>query len=230
MFDYAKELTNDHVKALSDIPRPKSIIRATNKSFMRSNGLVGWLANNIKESIGHVLSMPRLERYIEDANTNEIQSKHGPILNGKKSYEKMNEIYSQLAQTYMGRIYILKSKYYNRNKSDIAQEITESTIMDALEETPGFDSMTEQQKQNAIISTWFKPFAINDISFSRLNMKQDLFIVGYQIAAEMSEKEREAAELNEHPDIELKQTIQAKKQIKTPGIKSDGIDEAADFI
>ena len=230
MFDYAKELTNNHVKALSDIPRPKSIIRATNKSFMRSNGLVGWLANNIKESVGHVLSMPRLERYIEDANTNEIQSKHGPILNGKKSYEKMNEIYSQLAQTYMGRIYILKSKYYNRNKSDIAQEITESTIMDALEETPGFDSMSDQQKQNAIISTWFKPFAINDISFSRLNMKQDLFIVGYQIAAEMSEEEREAAESNEHPDIELKQSIQAKKQIKAPKVKSDDINEAADFI
>lgn len=221
LLPYVCKLTHDRVKALSDIKRPKSIIAETNKSFMRSNGLVGWLANNIRESKGHIISVCRLENIIEQANQNEILSKRGPILNGKKPHEKTNEIYAQIGQTYMGRVYRLKGRYYNKNKSALLQNYDEAMIMDSVE----IDGLTGQQIQNEIIKQWFKPNAINNLSFSKLMKKEDLYIVGYQFANEMNDEDEEP----EPVMIEKVPKSKSTESVKSKKTKKDDTD-ASDFL
>lgn len=234
LLPYAKQLTKQRVKALSDIVRPRSIINETNKSFMRSNGLVGWLATNVKESPGHIICVSRFRKVIEDANTNEIICKRGPILNGKKPHEKANEIFAQIGQTYMGRVYRLKSKYYNESRSALKDNtIDEQTINDSVER----DGKTKMEVQNEIIRNWFKPNAINNLSFSRLMEKNDLFIVGYQFASEMSEEDLIECKTIEHEpknsitseskdEHEHKEEKESKQSSKEKNIN----DEAAEFL
>ena len=244
LLPYAQELTKNKVKALSDIKRPKSIIEETNKSFMRSNGLVGWLANNVKPCPGYVLSVSRLRETIENANINEITNKRGPILNGKKPQERTNEIHAQVGQTFMGRVYILQDMYYNKNQSAILRDTetrqpiaSENIINESIDRTdPTLDGPT---MNNQIIAQWFDPYAVNNLSFSHITDKEDLFILGYRLAYEIEDVAAEQT-IDENEQVKmieskrkasLKRVSQGKSSDKTkPKADKDLDNEVGDFV
>ena len=155
-------------------------------------------------------------------------------MNGKKPHEKANEIFAQIGQTYMGRVYRLKSKYYNESRSALKDNtIDEQTINDSVER----DGKTKMEVQNEIIRNWFKPNAINNLSFSRLMEKNDLFIVGYQFTSEMSEEDLIECKTIEH---EPKNSITSEskdehehkeeKEFKQSSKEKNINDEAAEFL
>ena len=94
---------------------------------------------------------------------------------------------------------------------------------------------TKMKVQNEIISKWFKPNAINNLSFSRLPNKEDLFIVGYQFTSEMNEEDMNEYETKNTEIIESKneskeeQNEKELQSIKTTKEKNV-VDDAGDFL
>ena len=80
------------------------------------------------------------------------------------------EIYGQLIGTYMGRIYKVKAKYYNKRKTSLV---------------PGFEvECNESDDDSTIISKYFDEYAVNSFEYSELSDKSDLYIVGYALKIE----------------------------------------------
>lgn len=174
LLPYTQRLIRDGVKALSDIPRPQTIINATNESFTQSNGLVGWLNKNITESSGKILKISDMVSIIIEAHNSE-RTKSGGILSSMKVRDRVNEIHSQLIGTYMGRIYKLRNEFYNRRKTDLI---------------PGFQVITTEDDTNSsIISKYFEKYAVNNLERSDLVNKEDLYIVGYDLKSEQEDME-----------------------------------------
>lgn len=169
LLPFAQDLVRKGVKALSDIPRPRTIINATNESFAQSNGLVGWLNKNVVESSGHVLRVSDMVSIIMEAHNNE-RTKNGGILSSMKVRDRVIEIHSQLIGTYMGRIYKLRDEFYNKRKTDLVN---------------GFALVVEEGDTNdSIISKYFEKYAVNNLERSDLVNKEDLYIVGYTLKTE----------------------------------------------
>lgn len=166
LLPYAQNLVRGKIKALSDIPRPLSIINATNESFIQSNGLVGWLNKNISEYSGHVLKISDLVQTIMEAHNAE-KTTSGGLLSSTKVRDRTIEIHSQLIGTYMGRIYKLREEFYNKRKTDLK---------------PGFVVMTTEEDTNdSVISKYFEKHAVNNLECSDLPGKEDLYILGYDL-------------------------------------------------
>ena len=100
LLPYTQKLIKSRIKALSDIPRPQSIINATNESFTQSNGLVGWLNKNIMEVAGRVIKITDLVHIIVEAHNNE-KTTSGGLLSSTKVRDRIVEIHQQLIGTYM---------------------------------------------------------------------------------------------------------------------------------
>lgn len=178
LLPYAKELVKGSVKALSDIERPLSIIKATNESFAQSNGLVGWLNQNIVECEGHLLSISELREDIMKAN--DENKEKGTILTSNKKRDKYIEIYGQLMGTYMGRIYKVKPEFYNTRKTGLL---------------PTFRIETKSGDKNEdIIDRYFEHHAVNNLEYSDLAMKEDMYIVGYELKEKVEEANERATE------------------------------------
>lgn len=168
LLPYTKDLVKNGIKALSSIHRPSTIVDATNKSFAQSNGLVGWLNNNIEECSGSVIQITKLAQEIIQANKSSRDNKEGSILSSSNKLRDMQiEIYSQLIGTFMGRIYKLKREFYNRRQTDLI---------------PGFNLETSENDTNSsVIEKYFENYAVNNIENFGLPTKKDLFIVGYKL-------------------------------------------------
>ena len=174
LLPYTQKLIRDNIKALSDIPRPQTIINATNESFAQSNGLVGWLNKNVVECPGHVLRISDMVNVITEAHNTE-RAKSGGILSSTRVRDRVTEIHSQLIGTYMGRIYKLRDEFYNRRKTDLI---------------PGFQVVVSEEETNSsIISKYFENYSVNNLERSDLVNKEDLFIVGYDLKSNHEETE-----------------------------------------
>lgn len=167
LLPYAKDLVKNGIKALSNIYRPSTIVDATNKSFMQSNGLVGWLNNHIEECSGSVIQITKLTDDIIAANRTSRTEKTGSILSSSSKVRDMQvEIHSQLIGTFMGRIYKLKREFYNARQTDLL---------------PGFNLETSEDDTNSsVISKYFENYAVNNLENFGLPNKKDLYIVGYK--------------------------------------------------
>ena len=175
LLPYAKELVKNSVKALSDIERPLSIVKATNASFAQSNGLVGWLNQNIVECEGHWLSVSDLAEDIITANNQDKE--RGTILVSNKKRDKYIEIYGQLMGTYMGRIYKVKPEFYDARKTKLL---------------PTFKIETRRDETNdSLIDRYFERHAVNNLEYSDLAAKEDMFIVGYNMKSKVEESTEE---------------------------------------
>ena len=246
LLPYVQELTRSRVKALSDIPRPKSIIEATNRSFISSNSLGGWLAKNIVQVPGYVLSIARLKEEIIVVNRDELINKKGAILENKKPAEVANEIFNKLNQTYIGRIYQLKDKYYNANKTSILSEDGNEVVSEEIinEDVDRDSCKSPDGLNNQIIKKWLKPNAINNInSVARLRDNTDLFILGYRLLKEVDTADEEsmnraidaerikALKQDDDNDDEEEEKPKPKKTRKSDKpAKTKEEDEAGDFM
>lgn len=174
LLPYTQKLIKSGIRALSDIPRPQTIINATNESFAQSNGLVGWLNKNIVECPGHVLRISDMVNVITEAHNSE-RTKSGGILSSTRVRDRVIEIHSQLIGTYMGRIYKVREEFYNRRKTDLI---------------PGFQIIVSDGETNSsIISKYFENYAVNNLERSDLVNKEDLFIVGYDLKSNSEDME-----------------------------------------
>ena len=174
LLPYARDLIRSNIKALSDIKRPNSIIKATNESFAHSNGLVGWINNKITRREGHALCITDLvSLIIEDHNME--RTKNGGILSSNNARERQIEIWSQLMGTFMGRIYKLKDSFYNKRKTDFK---------------PGFSriTITEDDTDDTLIEKYFDEFAVNSLERSDLPNKEDMYIVGFAIKSNQDDE------------------------------------------
>ena len=188
LLPYTRDLIRSSIKALSDIKRPNSIIKATNESFAHSNGLVGWINNKITRREGHALCITDLVSLIlEDHNME--RTKNGGILSSNNARERQIEIWSQLMGTFMGRIYKLKDCFYNKRKTDFK---------------PGFSriTITEDDTDDTLIEKYFDEFAVNSLERSDLPNKDDMYIVGFAIKSNQDEGDDGEDEGNDGNDNE----------------------------
>ena len=169
LLPYAKELLRDGIRALSDIPRPDSIVRATIASFAQSNGLVGWLNANVVKRDGYAISVPDMVRRIILAH--EAEKSNGYILTSSKAADRKHEIHAQLIGTYMGRIYKVRDEFYTVSREGLI---------------PGFEVEDGEGKTNdELVRNYFDPHAVNNMEFSKLTQKSDLYIVGYAFKSDI---------------------------------------------
>ena len=170
LLPYAQSLIRDNIKALSDIPRPDSIVKVTEGSFTQSNGLIGWLNKFIEKREGSAICVSKIHETIIREDINSKNTNTGRLLTSNKSRDKSMEIYGQLIGTYMGRIYKVKAKYYNKRKTSLV---------------PGFEvECNESDDDSTIISKYFDEYAVNSFEYSELSDKSDLYIVGYALKIE----------------------------------------------
>lgn len=183
----AQELTRKQVKALSDIPRPESIIKDTNASFNNSNGIVGWIATNIVPSVGKITCVYDIREAIKKANQSSRADKLGTILEKTGVTEQNNEICEQLTQTFMGKTYKLRNEFYNKRHNDVQQGLDATVMQDWLltrlsEEGYDINDCENDDVNHLLIEQYFDEYAINAMEASDLQgTKKDLFILGYEL-------------------------------------------------
>lgn len=164
LLPYAQNLIKMKYLPLSNIPRPKSIIDSTNESFAHSNGLVGWLNKEIVKFDGKVICIADLIRTIRNYHNAERKNSGG-ILTTNNVHGQTTEICQQLFGTYIGRIYKLKSKFYNVRKNEIRSD---------------FEIIVPKGCTNEqIIDKYFNKYAVESMERSDVIDKSDLYIIGY---------------------------------------------------
>ncbi len=172
LLSYAQEVLEHGWTALSDIPRPQTIKNNTDKSFVNSNGLVGWLNQHFisDDEIGDgqytMISIHNAVEHIIKINNGLNKEGKPTILTGNKKHGWKNEIRNQLASTYIGKIYQLKEKYLQANGARFKEEpdeiITESSI--------------EKLKE------YLRKHAVENLERSNMPDRNDLYILGYRYA------------------------------------------------
>lgn len=217
LLPYAQGLVRDGIKALSDIPRPSTIIHDTLNSFSRSNGLVGWLINNVKPCPGRAIRVDELKARILDANEQAIMNKKGAILDNsgkaKAGSTINNEILGQIALTYLGSIYRLQDKYYKKAKPhDMEREPVEEidapdygkvSIIEYInnyERITGKKYLSRETVNNDIRRKFFQRYAVKVLDDSLNTSKTDLYVLGYAFVQDLHamEEEEENGETNEN--------------------------------
>lgn len=174
LLPYAKETIAKEQLPLSNIPRPVTINNATNDSFSRSNGIVGWINKNVVKMSGRLLQISELVNIIIQEHNNTIKM-NGGLLISKGRCAQMNEVYQQLGSTYTGAIYRLHQRCYTDDMSDLKEEfraITTAELDTALE--PGYNNMH-------VIGKFFNKHAVENLERSLVIDKSDLYIIGYEL-------------------------------------------------
>ena len=173
LLPYAREMISK--PSLSNIPRPVTIKEATNDSFSRSNGIVGWINKNIVKVEGHLIQVTELVNIIIQEHVNTVKM-NGGLLQSKGKCSQMNEVYQQLGSTYTGSIYKLHDNYYTADHSDLVAEvaggITQIMLESALE--PGYTN-------EHVRALYFYKYAVENMERSTIMDKSDLYILGYDL-------------------------------------------------
>jgi hypothetical protein len=170
LLPYAQDLIRDNIKSLSNIPRPISVIKATDNSFTNSNGLVGWLCKHMVPRDSSVINVSDLTNQIIAANKEET-NKAGSILTSTKVRDKLLEIRQQLIGTYMGKIYRVQDKFYNVHKTNLLPGFAVNT----------FDDNGQEMSNDDILNKYFEKYAINSMECSMIHSKVDLYVIGYAL-------------------------------------------------
>lgn len=174
LLPFAQSTIRDSQLPLSNIERPVSIIEATNDSFSRSNGIVGWINKNIYKCAGHLIQISELVGIIIQEHSNTVKL-NGGLLLSKGRCSQMNEVYQQLGSTYTGSIFRLKDCCYIEGHTDIQDEYKgmNNVMMDAVFEA-GYGN-------EEIIAKYFYRHAVENMERSCLVDKSDLYIIGYEL-------------------------------------------------
>ena len=181
LLPYAQNLIKMKYLPLSNIPRPESIINSTNESFSHSNGLVGWLNKNIVKLDGRFIKVSDLITTIRSYHNSEKKNCSG-ILTTNNIHGQTNEICQQLFGTFIGRIYKLKSKFYNSRKNEIKD---------------GFEIVASNSYTNdMLINEYFNKYAVESMERSDVIDKSDLYIIGYAEKNKVEDSEMEPVETN----------------------------------
>ena len=172
LLPYAQDVLAHKWTALSDIPRPQTIKNNTDKSFVNSNGLVGWLNQHFvsDEEVGDgqctMICVHNAVEHIIKINNGLYKEGKPPILTGNKKHGWKNEIRNQLASTYIGKIYQLKESYLRANGRQLKETLDEIIIGNDIDE----------------LKEYLRPYAVENLERSNMPDKNDLYIVGYRYA------------------------------------------------
>ena len=238
LLPYAKDLAKRRILSLSNIPRPKTISRETMASFIKSNGIVGWLLNNVSEYPGHVMTVEDLRARIEEADRQSINARDGSLfdLPPKSTMSAKNDaIYKQINQTYLGRIYKLrKDKYRIKKRTD--NDYTPDVKPEDINENESIPEMKIDERDDWIISNYFEPKAVKNFNSSKNNKFLDLFIVGVRFSSEIPEdddEDKDSTGLNtddENNETETNETETTDTNETNETDEVGGVSDAGEFV
>lgn len=167
LLPYAQRLISKGFLPLANIKQPRSIELATNDSFSRSNGIVGWFNKNMFKVEGCAIKVCDIVQRIIDEHANTFKI-NGGLLTTKGLHAQRNEVYQQLGATYMGSVYRFKDKFYNDDKTDVSYEY-QSLQLDIVD-----SGLTNHE----LVDKYFDGHAIPNMEYSQTLDKSDLYIVG----------------------------------------------------
>lgn len=167
LLPYAQEALTAKPKKyipISNIPRPASIVEATEESFKRSNGLVGWLCTSLGEYPGKAICIKDIIETVMQLN-NAGRKEGKEILTSIKPRGQVNEIVGQLMSSFIGKMYQLRDEFKNPYKTALRKDF--SFVVPA-------DCKTNEK----LIERYFNKYALVNLS-NCVSDFSDVYIVGY---------------------------------------------------
>ncbi len=129
------------------------------------HGLVGWLEANVIEHSGRVLSVQQLTQTIVDIIN--IEKVDGYIPSPVDTVDGVRVwIYQHLDGAFQNRIYKLRREFYTETKKNIKPDFVVET--------------NDNDTNESIIARYFEKLP-SRLYKSTLRMKEDLYIVGYDL-------------------------------------------------
>lgn len=165
LLPYANELMCKKGSPISNIVRPDSIVRMTEDSFDKSNGLISWLKPMLEEDEVFMICIKNLVEKIVKAESNvQNRSANLKLVSGKSLHEKQADAYRQLISHFIGSIYRIQEKFYDND----------GNVKDVDFETQ------DGWKRDDLIKAYFQPKAAENMEVSRTIDCSDMYLIGYR--------------------------------------------------
>lgn len=173
LLPYAQEILREKNVPISNIPRPRAVLKTTKQSFIQSNGLIGWLNKNVVSAPGHVINFADLTKNVIDADNNARMRREEPIIENAKTGQKKQIVYQQIFNAYTGSVYMLKDDFFITttdrwgNKKYFEKEIN--------------IECGDEYTDDEIRDKYFNEYAISNLNASRFGDKNDVWLLGYTL-------------------------------------------------
>lgn len=166
LLPYADRLSKEGWTPVSNIPRPDSIIKMTNDSFDKSNGLISWLKPMLRENETGMICIKTLVDKIINTEKNDSSKIKLKLVSGNDVNAKRSDAYKQLMSHFIGDIYRLQDKCYKKDENEVDDDL---------------DLVIEEDdwKRDDLIAAYFQPKAAENMEVSITNDCSDMYLIGY---------------------------------------------------
>lgn len=229
LLPYAIDLSKKGIKALSNIPRPKHILKETEESFTKSNNIVGWLHKNVKQQYGKILNVYDLKNRIEMAHRDALRDPSiPPVLDLPPKTPALvvnNEILSQIGAAYQGCIHRLKKRWYHKAKEhDKDNRVPRVGTDEILKDEEFQDIEDDLDLEDAIVNKYFEPFNSKLLDESMNNERKDMFLIGFTFAdADLDEDDDDHDEPEDDESVE--QNINNERNITNDNVSVESVEQ-----
>ena len=210
LLPYAQEFIREGRSGLSDIPCPLSIIKQTEHTISRSNGVMMWLAANLIENSKMCISLDTLIGRIDSyySNTKHINGIQNQDYDRDMAQLSRQERIDMICSSLMGRfaahhLYKLRDEFWDEeldlfHKWRASRDMSDDEILnsdgDVISYPPSYPAKIDDDESTPLdMSRWlryFDPTPINNIYtmdqkyLNTREWQQRIYIIGYEIVTD----------------------------------------------